>query len=64
MGNSLIGQNTFILIKILFLLGMGFYHKMLLLLTVGHVMNGKSMGNICTPVAGSCECMAKITTIL
>ena len=61
MRNSLIGQNIFILIKNLFLLGVSFYHKMFLLLTVGQVMNGKSMGNTCTSMAGSCECMAKTT---
>ena len=64
MRNSLLGQNIFILIKNLFLLGVSFYHKRLLLLAVGQVMNRKSMGNICTPMAGSCECMAKTTTIL
>ena len=28
------------------------------------VGGGFRMGNTCTPVAGSCQCMAKATTIL
>ena len=30
----------------------------------GDVGEGFGMGNICTPMADSCQCMAKATTIL